>query len=98
MHVRMKKFGGVALALGISMTLMSGCATDAVKSTKSADGPGTLVEVKPFADIDQSVKDLGAEALHVLYRSTSSDGRHTVVWQDRGGKWLIIHEHVSKPL
>jgi ketosteroid isomerase-like protein len=25
-------------------------------------------------------------------------GRHTVVFQNRGGKWLIIHEHVSKPL
>jgi ketosteroid isomerase-like protein len=26
------------------------------------------------------------------------DGRHTIVWEKRGGKWLIIHEHVSKPL
>jgi ketosteroid isomerase-like protein len=25
-------------------------------------------------------------------------GRHTIVWQKRGAKWLIIHEHVSKPL
>src|ERR1041385_80477 len=25
-------------------------------------------------------------------------GRHTMVWQKRGAKWLIIHEHVSKPL
>jgi ketosteroid isomerase-like protein len=25
-------------------------------------------------------------------------GRHTIVFQNRGGKWLIIHEHVSKPL
>ena len=25
-------------------------------------------------------------------------GRHTCVFQNRGGKWLIIHEHVSKPL
>jgi len=31
---------------------------------------------------------------------TSMDftGRHTIVWQKRGAKWLIIHEHVSKPL
>jgi uncharacterized protein (TIGR02246 family) len=26
------------------------------------------------------------------------DGRHTIVWKKRGGQWLIIHEHVSKPL
>lgn len=26
------------------------------------------------------------------------DGRHTLVWEKRGGRWLIIHEHVSKPL
>ena len=26
------------------------------------------------------------------------EGRHTMVWQLSGGKWLIIHEHVSKPL
>jgi uncharacterized protein (TIGR02246 family) len=26
------------------------------------------------------------------------DCRHSIVWEKRGGKWLIIHEHVSKPL
>jgi uncharacterized protein (TIGR02246 family) len=26
------------------------------------------------------------------------DARHTIVWEKRGGQWLIIHEHVSKPL
>jgi len=25
-------------------------------------------------------------------------GRHTIVFQNRAGRWLIIHEHVSKPL
>ena len=25
-------------------------------------------------------------------------GRNTIVFQNRAGKWLIIHEHVSKPL
>jgi len=80
MRVSTKRFGWAALAaLATSMTLMNGCTTEAAKSAKNANGPGTLVEVKPFADIDQSVKDLGAEALHVLYRSTSSDGQHTVV-------------------
>ena len=26
------------------------------------------------------------------------DGRHTIVWELSRGKWVIIHEHVSKPL
>jgi len=26
------------------------------------------------------------------------DGRHTIVGEKRAGQWLIIHEHVSKPL
>jgi len=26
------------------------------------------------------------------------DCRHTIVWEKRGGQWLIIHEHISKPL
>ena len=26
------------------------------------------------------------------------DGRHTLIWERRHGQWLIVHEHVSKPL
>jgi ketosteroid isomerase-like protein len=26
------------------------------------------------------------------------DARHTIVWEKRNGQWLIIHEHISKPL
>ncbi len=26
------------------------------------------------------------------------DARHTAIWELRGGKWLIVHEHVSTPL
>jgi ketosteroid isomerase-like protein len=26
------------------------------------------------------------------------NGRHTAIWAKRGGKWLIVHEHVSAPL
>ena len=29
---------------------------------------------------------------------TEMDGRHTAIWERRGGKWLIVHEHVSAPL
>ena len=30
--------------------------------------------------------------------SMAVDGRHTAIWEKRGGKWLIVHEHVSAPL
>ncbi|HLG13249.1 MAG TPA: nuclear transport factor 2 family protein [Blastocatellia bacterium] len=26
------------------------------------------------------------------------DARHTAIWERRGGKWLIVHEHISTPL
>jgi len=26
------------------------------------------------------------------------DGRHTAIWEKRGGKWVIVHEHISAPL
>lgn len=26
------------------------------------------------------------------------DGRHTAIWELRGGHWLIVHEHLSAPL
>lgn len=25
------------------------------------------------------------------------DARHTAIWEKRGGKWLVVHEHVSAP-
>jgi len=27
-----------------------------------------------------------------------AEGRHTVIWERRYGKWLIVHEHFSAPL
>ena len=41
--------------------------------------PGALVETKPITDIDASIRDLGGESLRVLYRSTSGDGKPSVV-------------------
>ena len=26
-----------------------------------------------------------------------ADLRHTIIWEKRGGRWLIVHEHVSVP-
>lgn len=30
--------------------------------------------------------------------SVELDGRQTLIWENRGGKWLILHEHFSAPL
>lgn len=30
--------------------------------------------------------------------SMEVDGRHTAIWEKRGAKWVIVHEHVSAPL
>jgi ketosteroid isomerase-like protein len=30
--------------------------------------------------------------------SMEIDGRHTAIWEKRGGRWMIVHEHVSAPL
>ena len=31
-------------------------------------------------------------------KSYVGDGRHTAIWEKRGGKWLIVHEQLSAPL
>lgn len=30
--------------------------------------------------------------------ATEIDARHTAIWEKRGGRWIIVHEHVSVPL
>jgi ketosteroid isomerase-like protein len=30
--------------------------------------------------------------------ATELDARHTAIWERIGGRWLIVHEHVSVPL
>jgi ketosteroid isomerase-like protein len=31
-------------------------------------------------------------------KTTQLVGRHTAIWEKRGGHWIIVHEHVSAPL
>jgi uncharacterized protein (TIGR02246 family) len=31
-------------------------------------------------------------------QTVEMDGRHTTIWELRGGHWLIVHEHFSAPL
>ncbi len=28
-------------------------------------------------------------------KKTDSDFRDTLIWEPHGGKWLIVHEHIS---
>ena len=47
---------------------------------RSNNGPGTLVEIKSLPDIDPIIRATGAQALRVVYRSTSdADGSTTIV-------------------
>jgi len=43
-----------------------------------------------------------ASELHFFRKKTGEavelDGWHTAIWEDHGGKWLIVHEHFSAPL
>ena len=38
------------------------------------------------------------DAVHKDGKTETIDGRDTAVWQNQGGKWLIVHEHASVPL
>ncbi len=31
-------------------------------------------------------------------KNLEGDGRHTAIWEKRGGKWLIVHEQLSAPM
>ena len=31
-------------------------------------------------------------------KALETDIRHTAIWEKRGGKWLIVHDHVSVPM
>jgi ketosteroid isomerase-like protein len=31
-------------------------------------------------------------------KTSPLNGRHTAIWQKVGGKWLIVHDHVSVPM
>jgi pimeloyl-ACP methyl ester carboxylesterase len=68
------------MAAFVLSLLVAGCVSSAPASpARPSEAPGTIVEIKPLADIDASIRDLGGESLRIMYRSTSSDGAHTLV-------------------
>lgn len=50
---------------------------------------GNIVWTSVTAHMSAKMKDGKAMELDI---------RHTAIWEKRGGKWLIVHEHVSAPL
>lgn len=66
-----------ALTLAVAVTPFLSSCNHAIEPTAGlgvADdqGPGTLIQATPMADVDQSVKALGATAMRITYRSTSA--------------------------
>src|SRR6266511_2568136 len=51
-----------------------------------------------FATISATTRTMHLTANMKEGKPLEFDGRHTVIWEDRGGKWLIVHEHFSAPL
>ncbi len=100
------------IACALALSLLAGCDSQTTGTApqkpvarveqSAVDAPGSVIEVKPYTDVDQSVKDLGAEALRVTYHSTSSNGQHTVVtgalfipagMPPAGGWPVLAHAH-----
>jgi pimeloyl-ACP methyl ester carboxylesterase len=100
-----------------ALALVAGCAQHADAPPKAAatapaaavapaadSAPGTLIEVTPYTDVDQSIRDTGAQSLRVRYHSTSSDGQHSIVtgalFVPAGtpppGGWVVLaHAHAT---
>ena len=57
---------------------------DDLKATERGGIAWTTVTVR----VDGTLKATGV---------MSADIRHTAIWEKRGGRWLIVHEHVSVP-
>lgn len=60
--------------------------------------PGNDIKVTRKADIALATLTFHLTAKQKDGQSLEFDGRHTLVFEKRGGQWLIIHEHISKPL
>ncbi len=45
-----------------------------------------------------STATMKLDSTDVNGKSGTTDVRWTAIWEKKGGKWLIIHEHVSAPM
>ena len=51
-----------------------------------------------FVSVLRELADLNLSANPKAGGAMEVDCRHTAIWEKGGGKWLIVHEHVSAPL
>lgn len=69
---------------------------DAVTSAKLT--PNNDLKVSRHGDMAWTVVTFHLSATPKAGGSMEIDARHTAIWEKRGGKWVIVHEHVSAPL
>jgi ketosteroid isomerase-like protein len=60
--------------------------------------PNNNLKVSRHGDTAWTVVTFHLSATPKAGGSMEIDARHTAIWEKRGGKWLIVHEHVSAPL
>jgi ketosteroid isomerase-like protein len=60
--------------------------------------PGNDIKVTRKGNIALATLTFHLAAKQKDGQALEFDGRHTLVWEKRGAQWLIIHEHISKPL
>ncbi|MFY9555914.1 MAG: nuclear transport factor 2 family protein [Blastocatellia bacterium] len=60
--------------------------------------PNDDLKVTQHGDIVWTIVTFHLSAKPKAGGSMEIDCRHTAIWEKRGGKWLIVHEHVSAPL
>jgi ketosteroid isomerase-like protein len=89
--VPMKYNGWDEYKVGVQKYLFDGMASGSLtpKDDLKVTRHGTIAWTSVTAHFSAKMKDGKAMELDV---------RHTAIWEKRGGKWLIVHEHVSAPL
>ena len=60
--------------------------------------PGNDIKITRKGDIALATLTFHLAARQKDGQALEFDGRHTLVFEKRGAQWLIIHEHISKPL
>ena len=60
--------------------------------------PGNDIKITRKGNIALATLTFHLAAKQKDGQSLEFDGRHTMIWEKRGAQWLIIHEHISKPL
>ncbi|HVF89713.1 MAG TPA: nuclear transport factor 2 family protein [Blastocatellia bacterium] len=60
--------------------------------------PGNDLKIRQNGRMALVTLTLHLSAVHKTNGPLELDARHTAVLEKRGGRWLIVHEHISAPL